>query len=423
MMYRSLNDSRIRRTFSEALREGLAPDRGLYVPVELPAIAWEGLKGCTLSELATNFLSPLVGDAISPSDLHTLMSDALDFPIPLHHVEDSLHLLELYHGPTAAFKDVGGRIMSRLLGATTHERLTVLVATSGDTGSAVAQGFFEVPGIDVVILYPSGRISQIQEQQLTTVGSNVVALEVLGSFDDCQSMVKEAFLDQTLQSARALTSANSINIGRWMPQAIYYAWATAQAEEALNFVVPSGNFGNIAAGVLAMRMGMPARSFVAAVNANDGMARYVQSGIFTPRKSISTLSNAMDVGDPSNRPRLEWLYASQGRQLEHELRARAVSDDETLGEMLHYWKAHGTLICPHTAVGTHVASSIELDGPTAVLATADAAKFGDVVERATGQTPGIPASLSGCLKREKSSIILPANYPALRSFLLDTDTA
>lgn len=423
MMYRSLNDSRIRRTFSEALREGLAPDRGLYVPVELPAIAWEGLKGCTLPELAANLMGPLVGDAISPSNLLMLMSDALNFPIPLRQVEGSKHMLELYHGPTAAFKDVGGRIMSRLLGATSHERLTVLVATSGDTGSAVAQGFFEVPGIDVVILYPSGRISQIQEQQLTTVGSNVVALEVKGSFDECQSLVKEAFLDQTLQSARALTSANSINIGRWMPQAIYYAWATAQAEEALNFVVPSGNFGNIAAGVLAMRMGMPARTFIAAVNANDGMARYVENGIFTPRKSISTLSNAMDVGDPSNRPRLEWLYASQGRQLEHELRARAVSDDETLAEMRHYWKAHGSLICPHTAVGTRVASSIELDGPTAVLATADAAKFGDVVERATGQTPDIPASLSGCLTRTKSSVILPAEYPALRSYLLDTLTA
>ncbi len=248
MMYRSLTNTSIRRTFSEALREGLAPDRGLYVPEQIPELDWEAMQGMNLAQLGAAMLAPLVTPAISRDRLEIVLGEALNFPIPLKQIAEELHMLELFHGPTAAFKDVGARVMSRLLGETSKERLTVLVATSGDTGSAVAQGFLNVPNIDVVILYPSGRISHIQEQQLTTVGENIVALEIDGAFDDCQSMVKEAFLDQELQNMRPLTSANSINIGRWMPHAIYFAWATMQAGEALNFVVPSGNFGNIAAG-------------------------------------------------------------------------------------------------------------------------------------------------------------------------------
>jgi len=420
MMYHSLTNTSIRRTFSEALREGLAPDRGLYVPEQIPELDWEAMHGMNLAQLGAAILAPLVTSAISRDRLEIVLGEALNFPIPLKPIAEELHMLELFHGPTAAFKDVGARVMSRLLGETSEERLTVLVATSGDTGSAVAQGFFNVPNIDVVILYPSGRISYIQEQQLTTVGENVVALEIDGAFDDCQSMVKEAFLDQELQKMRPLTSANSINIGRWMPQAIYFAWATIQAGEALNFVVPSGNFGNIAAGVLAARMGMPARKFVAAVNANDGMAKYLKSGQFTAKTSIQTCSNAMDVGDPSNRPRLEWLLGPGVESLRQHLSASGYSDARTLAEMKAHWKRHQSLVCPHTAVGLCAIADTEMIGPTAVLATADAAKFGDVVQQATGEIPAVPHSLQGCLDKKKSSVRISGKYSALKAYLLDS---
>ena len=243
------------------MREGLAQTEGYTCLSRFLNLNGQAFKVLALPDLATRMLFPYEG-AITESSLADLMADALDFEIPLVQVHEQVSQLELFHGPTAAFKDVGARVMSRLLGATSTERLTVLVATSGDTGSAVAQGFYNVPGIDVVILYPSGRISHIQEQQLTTVGANVRAVEVQGAFDDCQRLVKEAFLDQEVQAKRPLTSANSINIGRWIPQSIYYAWATMQAGEPVEFMVPSGNFGNIAAGLLAHRMGMPALGFM-----------------------------------------------------------------------------------------------------------------------------------------------------------------
>ena len=333
MKYFSITSPSIRRDFAAALREGLAPDRGLYVPEQIPQLEWSSVQGASLPDLATRMLFPYVEGAITESNLADLMADALDFEIPLVQVHEQVSQLELFHGPTAAFKDVGARVMSRLLGATSTERLTVLVATSGDTGSAVAQGFYNVPGIDVVILYPSGRISHIQEQQLTTVGANVRAVEVQGAFDDCQRLVKEAFLDQEVQAKRPLTSANSINIGRWIPQSIYYAWATLQAGEPVEFVVPSGNFGNIAAGLLAHRMGMPALGFHAAVNANDVMANYMRTGCYEPSESQATISNAMDVGDPSNRPRLEWLYGDDLKHMQREFRVSSVSEDSTRQSM------------------------------------------------------------------------------------------
>lgn len=419
MMYHSLTNNSIRRSFAEALREGLAPDRGLYVPESVPALNWSEMKGMSLPEMGAKFLEPLVGNDLKFSDLERLIDDALDFDIPLTEKEGNLQYLELFHGPTAAFKDVGARIMSRLLGATSNERLTVLVATSGDTGSAVAQGFYQVPNIDVVILYPSGRISHIQEQQLTTVGGNVAAIEVQGSFDDCQAMVKEAFLDQAVQKARPLTSANSINIGRWMPQGIYYAWATAQAQEPLNFIVPSGNFGNIAAGMLANRMGMPALSFCAAVNANEGMKEFMEVGHFEPRPSIQTISNAMDVGDPSNRPRLEWLCGHDIAQLQKSFRVVSVDDELTKESMRNTWEEHQRQVCPHTAVGVRAAQLLKVNGPRAVLSTADPAKFGDVVTSAIGKEPTIPERLQGCLLKKKVSIEMSAEYAEFRHYLLD----
>ncbi|MGB0248968.1 MAG: threonine synthase [Flavobacteriales bacterium] len=418
MNYFSLTSPSIRRDFASALREGLAPDRGLYVPERIPQLEWSSLVGCALPELATRMLLPYVGEAITESRFFDLMEDALDFEIPLVQVHENVSQLELFHGPTAAFKDVGARVMSRLLGATSTERLTVLVATSGDTGSAVAQGFYNVPGIDVVILYPSGRISHIQEQQLTTVGANVRAVEVQGAFDDCQRLVKEAFLDREVQSSRPLTSANSINIGRWIPQSIYYAWATMQAGEPVEFIVPSGNFGNIAAGLLAHRMGMPATGFHAAVNANDVMERYISTGAYHPSESQATISNAMDVGDPSNRPRLEWLYGSDVKRMQREFEVSSVSEASTRQRMRQLWEDANFMACPHTAIGFEAASKASSSGHKVVLATAHAAKFGGVVEDATGQFPTIPNALLGCLDQPKESTVMPANYAAFRSYLL-----
>jgi threonine synthase len=419
MNYYSLSNPAIQRGFAEALREGLAPDRGLYVPECIPSLDWNGLRGMELGAVAARILQPFVGHAIPEAVLTEGMTEALDFEIPLVEIAPDLFQLELFHGPTAAFKDVGARIMSRLLGATSQEQLTVLVATSGDTGSAVAQGFYNVPNIDVVILYPSGRISHIQEQQLTTVGGNVRAVEVLGAFDDCQRLVKEAFLDNEVQTRRPLTSANSINIGRWIPQAVYYAWATLQAQQPLRFVVPSGNFGNIAAGVLAARMGMPTAGFHAAVNANDVMAQYMQSGAYEARESVATISNAMDVGDPSNRPRLEWLHDQDVARMQREFEVSTATDEATLRAMNSMWLNHEMLVCPHTAIGFEAAKRSAFTGLQVVLATAHPAKFGETVERATGVAPEIPPQLQGCLDLPKESTVLPADYEAFRAYLLE----
>ena len=423
MNYRSIKNPAIQRSFVRALREGLAPDRSLFVPEQIPSLEWESLKGCTLSELAALMMKPLIGDAIERDELEGLLREALNFEIPTVEVHEDLSLLELFHGPTSAFKDVGARVMSRLLGSTSQERLTVLVATSGDTGSAVAQGFFQVPGIDVVILYPSKRISKIQEQQLTTVGENVVAIELEGTFDDCQALVKEAFLDESVQIARPLTSANSINVGRWLPQSIYYAWATLEAGEPLDFVVPSGNFGNIAAGVLAQRMGMPVGSFCAAVNANDVMKTYMQTGLYQPSVSIPTISNAMDVGDPSNRSRIEWLYNGAFDEMKSAFHVESVSEASTLQEMTSFWESTQQLVCPHTAVGIHAARQLKGKRKKVVLSTAHPAKFGDVVKRATGQVATVPEQLKGCIEKEKVSILMPNDYSVFRDYLLDSRKA
>lgn len=420
MKYFSLNNRSIERTFGEALREGLAPDRGLFVPEYVPTIPAINEPDLSLPELGATMLFPFVGNDLSKAQLLNIMEGALNFSIPLVPVNGQMNLLELFHGPTAAFKDVGARIMSRLLSALTSERLTVLVATSGDTGSAVAQGFFNVPGIDVVILYPKGRISEIQERQLTTVGGNVVALEVDGSFDDCQNMVKSAFMDRDLQKARPLTSANSINIGRWLPQSIYYAWARNLVQEDLHVVVPSGNFGNIAAGVLAKKMGSKLGALVAAVNSNAVMADYYATGNYEPLPSVSTISNAMDVGDPSNRPRLEWMFDGSFKGNADGFSVYGVDESSTKLEMRRMHREFGQLVCPHTAVGTWIFErqvKNQIKGPAAVLATAHPAKFGEIVAVSTGVQPELPASLQACIQKTQHRIPISNHYSDLLAYL------
>lgn len=422
MRFHSTLNPALERTFAQAVIEGLAPDRGLYFPNEIPRLseeAWlEDPEGEAWS-LASTLLHSYTSNELEKSELDGLMKAALNFPIELVELAPGQFVLELFHGPTAAFKDVGARSMARFLSAFSDQRLTVLVATSGDTGSAVAQGFLNVPNIDVVILYPSGRISQIQEQQLTTAGANVTALEVRGNFDDCQRMVKSAFLDADLQSQRALTSANSINLARWIPQGAYYAWATYLLGEAAHFVVPSGNLGNLAAGVLAHRMGMPALGFTAASNANDVVPEYLRTGTYTPRATVATLSNAMDVGDPSNLPRLQALYNGDFQAMTDQVSGFVMDDEATLVAMREVWERHGYLACPHTAIGIQAAQQVKR-GPVVTLATAHPAKFGEAVQRATGVDPAIPATLAGCLEREKVSVVIEPTSEALKAYLLDT---
>ena len=422
MKFFSLNGSPEAVTFQQAMRRGLAPDRGLYFPEQIPVLPedfWLQPATETLAGFGSGMLENFWGQ---DAELFNLLDSALDFPVELRELSDWMpgaYVLELFHGPTAAFKDVGARVMSRLLSASSDERLTVLVATSGDTGSAVAQGFVGMPNIDVVILYPSGRISKIQEQQLTTVGENVQALEVTGSFDDCQAMVKAAFLDRDLQAHRPLTSANSINVARWMPQAIYYAWANFLLGEPAHFVVPSGNLGNLAAGVLAAKMGMPAKSFTAATNANDAFPQYLSDGTFKARPSIATLSNAMDVGDPSNRPRLEKLCGGT-EAMQKAIRGAALNDEETLDAMRKVYDSTGYIACPHTAVGLEVGRRIHgaSEGPVVMLATADPAKFGSVVEQAIAIQPPVPQALQECMSREKRSTIIGPSLDELKAFLM-----
>jgi threonine synthase len=428
MQFSSLSNSKLKRSFAEAVVEGLAPDRGLYFPDSIPVLPeefWLSNEDKNPWDLGAEMLAPYTEGCINKDELREILIDVLNFPIPLHEIENGVFSLELFHGPTSAFKDVGARFLSRVLSRITNRRLTVLVATSGDTGSAVAHGFLGVPNIDVVILYPSGRISKIQEQQLTTAGQNIVALEVEGSFDECQTMVKTAFLDASIQAARPLTSANSINIARWLPQSIYYAWATYQLGKPAVFSVPSGNFGNIAAGLLAAKMGMPVAGFVAATNANDAMEKYISKDCdssFEPRPSVSTMSNAMDVGDPSNRPRVEALFNNDLVKMRNELFGFSLDDAGTSKVMSELSNVSDYLVCPHTAVGYAGLKSYQSEfgnsDPGVVLATAHPAKFGELVEGATHITPEVPAHLKDCLSRLKHSIVIEPNYEALKLYLL-----
>ena len=422
MLYHSLTDRTISRGFAQAVVEGLAPDKGLYFPERIPTLPedfWLSEDDLKPWDIGASIMAPLAEGDVDHEALHGMLKEVLNFPLDLHEIEEGVHALELFHGPTHAFKDVGARFLSRVLRRVSDTRLTILVATSGDTGSAVAQGFLNVPNIDVVILYPQGRISKIQEQQLTTAGANITSLEVEGAFDDCQAMVKAAFLDTDLQAQRPLTSANSINIARWMPQSIYYAWATYMLGRPVQFSVPSGNVGNLAAGVLAAQMGMPHAGFIAATNANDGLATFMKGEDFLARPSVATLSNAMDVGDPSNRPRLEALFGGDLNKMRSVVKGSKLDDAGTLRVMKDVLERTGYVMCPHTAVGYAGLMEHRVKGvPGVVLATAHPAKFGEVVERASGHVPDLPDHLAECLKKTKESIVIPPAYDALKRHLL-----
>jgi threonine synthase len=419
-------------SLAEALDHGLAPDGGLYLPVEVPELgAPPDVTASTFTESARWAAGVMVPD-VDVSILDAAVASALDFPVPLVEVEPDLFVLELFHGPTHAFKDVGARfmasMMARLLPAD-HTR-TILVATSGDTGGAVAAAFHDVPGFRVAVLYPRDGISERQRRQMTTLGQNVTALAVDGTFDDCQRLAKEAFLDSSARGRFGLTSANSINVGRLLPQAFYYVHAAAALgwdERRARFFVPCGNLGNLCAGLLAHRCGMPAAGFVAATNANDGFVEFLRSGRPSARPSIATVSNAMDVGDPSNLERIRWLYRDGLDRLRRDVTGVSVSDETTAACIADVHARTGYVLDPHTAVAYHAAVR-HRDGrshtePAVVLATAHPAKFPDVVERAIGRDVTLPEGLAVAMTRPEHVVGVAPRLRALVDALEATDAA
>ncbi len=429
MRYHSLNLNAPEVSFREAVIRGIAPDKGLYFPVDIPRLPeqfWQTLGEKPIREIALELMRPYAGDSIPEPDLSRILEETLSFDFPLVEISEGVFALELYHGPTLAFKDVGSRFMARCLGhfsKNSTAEITVLVATSGDTGGAVADGFLGVPGVEVVILYPEGKVSDIQERQLTTLGRNIRALRVSGSFDDCQRMVKRAFLDNDLKAARQLTSANSINVARWIPQMLYYALAWRQLgpdSEPPVFAVPSGTFGNICAGMLAHRMGMPCRQFVAATNVNDTVPRFMESGRYAPEKAVPTISNAMDVADPSNFVRIRKLFGNRFPDLDAVMTSHAYTDEQTRGAMRNLHDTYGYIADPHGAVG-YLGLSDYLQqhpgGPGIFLETAHPIKFRPEVERTLGRELDLPERLRGLLDREKTALPI-ASYDDLRSFLM-----
>lgn len=432
MNFYSLNNKAQSVSFKEAVIQGIAPDRGLYFPesiTPLPDSFFEGIEALSHQEIAFRAIHQFVKDEIPDDILKDILKDVLDFDFPVVEIEENVATLELFHGPTMAFKDVGARFMARCLGYFSEKKdtnVTVLVATSGDTGGAVANGFLGVNGVKVVILYPSGKVSDIQEKQLTTLGQNITALEVKGTFDDCQEMVKTAFLDRELLDHMKLTSANSINVARWLPQMFYFLFAYKQTKAIgrdIVFSVPSGNFGNICAGLVAQRLGMPVKHFVAATNVNDVVPRYMQTGKYTPKASTSTVSNAMDVGDPSNFIRIRHLFQDDFETLAKTLSSYSFTDAETKAAMLKIFKNDGYTPDPHGAVGylglkKYQESHLETYG--IFLETAHPVKFLDVVEEVIGESPEIPMQIQKVMDKEKKSVLI-ATYGELKSYLLEAD--
>ena len=430
MSFYSTNQQTPPVSLREAVTKGLADDNGLFMPAsipELPHSYFEIIQEKSLQEIALDVSATLLRGQIERGVLQEIVEESLNFPIPVVPVHGRIHTLELFHGPTSAFKDVGARFMARLLAhfvKGNDKELTILVATSGDTGSAVANGFLGVPGINVVILYPSGKVSDIQEKQLTTLGQNITALEIDGTFDDCQRLVKQAFLDQELNQRMQLTSANSINIARLIPQSFYYFHAYAQVKhlsERVIFAIPSGNFGNLTGGLLAKRMGLPVAKFIAATNINDIIPEFLTSGNFNPRPSVQTISNAMDVGNPSNFVRLMDLYNQSGDSLGEDVIGYRFTDEQTKMLMREVYENHNYILDPHGAIGYGAIRDYLATDPEAVgifLETAHPAKFMDVVEEVIGQKVTIPENLQVVMQKTKQSIKMGHDYTDLKEWLL-----
>ncbi|KAB1158606.1 threonine synthase [Tenacibaculum aiptasiae] len=426
MKYYSLNKKSPKVSFQEAVVNGLAPDRGLYFPENITPLDKDFIENIgeySNEEIAYKAIQQFVGDEIPTETLQEIIKETLSFDFPVVSIEENIGTLELFHGPTMAFKDVGARFMARCLGyfnRNNNNKVTVLVATSGDTGGAVAHGFLGVKGVEVVILYPSGKVSDIQEKQLTTLGQNITALEVNGVFDDCQDMVKTAFLDSEIN--RVLTSANSINIARWLPQMFYFFFAYKQIykqQKDVVFSVPSGNFGNICAGIMAQKLGLPIKHFVAATNVNNTVPNFLKDGNYNPKPSIATISNAMDVGNPSNFIRIQELFNNDLNALKSTFSSYSFTDEETRSAMKVIHKKSNYIADPHGAVGYLGAKEYQKENPNSIslfLETAHPVKFLDVVENTLDIQVTIPEQIQSIMHQKKSAIAINS-YEDLKTFL------
>ena len=440
MRYYSTNQQAPLASLSEAVVRGLATDRGLYMPERIKPLSQEffdGIGEMTFQEIAYRVAEAFFGEDIPADDLRHIVYDTLAFDAPVVPVDGNIHSLELFHGPTLAFKDVGARFMARLLGYFSRQQTTdngqecmgreivnVLVATSGDTGSAVANGFLGVEGIHVYVLYPKGKVSEIQECQFTTLGQNITALEVDGVFDDCQRLVKSAFMDADLNAHMRLTSANSINVARFLPQAFYYFYAYAQMKrqgkaDELVICVPSGNFGNLCAGLFAHRMGLPVKRFIAANNRNDIFYQYLQTGEYTPRPSVQTIANAMDVGDPSNFARILDLYGHSHEAICGLISGATYTDEQIAETVADTYHRTGYLLDPHGACGYRALSEMLQPGEQGVfLETAHPAMFRDTVEGIIKAEVAIPEKLQAFMRGTKQSVPMTAQFDDFKAYLM-----
>ncbi|WP_411894961.1 threonine synthase [Winogradskyella sp. A2] len=430
MKYYSLNRKAPNTNFQEAVVRGLAPDKGLYFPesiTPLPKSFFETIEEKSNVDIAFEAIKQFIVPEIPEDVLKSIVEETVNFDFPVVKINEHISTLELFHGPTMAFKDVGARFMARCLGyfnKTNTNEVTVLVATSGDTGGAVANGFLDVKGVKVVILYPSGKVSEIQEKQLTTLGQNITALEVSGVFDDCQDMVKHAFIDDELTSKMQLTSANSINIARWLPQLFYYLFAYKHLKsqyKSIAFSVPSGNFGNICAGMVAQKLGLPVKHFIASNNANDTVVNYMNTMTYSPKPSVQTISNAMDVGNPSNFIRIQELHNNDFEALKSNLTSYSYSDKETKEALLELFKDHGYIADPHGAVGYLGAKKYletHNDDHVVFLETAHPTKFLDVVEEVIEQKIPLPPQIKAVMDKQKEAIDI-SNYEEFKGLLLN----
>jgi threonine synthase len=430
MNFYSTNNKNHKVSLKEAVIQGLAPDQGLYMPETipvLPEIFFQTLPEKTFPEMAFEVARNVLGSELPDADLKKMVDHTIQFDAPLVEVDKNIFALELFHGPTLAFKDFGARFMSQMLGYFAKQQkkeIIILVATSGDTGSAVANGFLGVKGTRVVVLYPSGKVSDIQEKQFTTLGQNITAIEIDGTFDDCQALVKQAFSDSPLREELFLTSANSINIARLLPQMFYYFYAYSRLKTQPHppvFSVPSGNFGNLTAGLLAQRMGLPVKHFIASTNANDVVPDYLESGHFQPRPSQQTISNAMDVGNPSNFYRMLDLFDGNRNLLSASVSGFSFTDAETRTVMTKVFGNSGYLLDPHGAVAylglKKYRSANDANVPGIFLATAHPAKFREVVEETLGKSIEIPEVLLSFMKQKKLSVPMKKDFNALKDFL------
>lgn len=430
MKFYSTNNRNLKVNLKEAVTQGLAPDNGLYMPEQIPVLPqqfFENLPSMSFQEMSYTVAKNIIGNDVEDAELKKIIEHTIQFDAPVVKIEGDIYALELFHGPTLAFKDFGARFMSQLLGyfaKQQEQEIVILVATSGDTGSAVANGFLGVKGTKVVVLYPSGKVSDIQEKQFTTLGQNVLALEVDGTFDDCQKLVKQAFLDDELKKKFFLTSANSINIARLIPQSFYYfhAWAqVSKRNKPVVFSVPSGNFGNLTGGLLARRMGLPIHTFVATTNTNDVVPEYLHTKLFNPRPSQQTISNAMDVGNPSNFVRMLDLYNNSFDAISQDIKGYAFTDEETRAAMRHVLASSNYVMDPHGAVGYLGLKKFLLENDIDVtgifLETAHPAKFKEVVDDTLNRPVEIPEVLQKFMQQPKQSVRMNSGFEDFKSYL------